>query len=154
MMHRNDRKGIAEAVRNLFAGGEQLALPMLDLITDAKATLEVVLGHTSRALIELLLRASAEEQAGPKTPGRRSGLVHWHGEQRGRVQLGERSLRVMRPRLRTGAGEVPVTVYERLKQDQVLGNRMHRILVAGVAIVFGLMPGSTAQTSSRHWRRP
>lgn len=134
MMHRNDRKGIAEAVRNLFAGGEQLALPMLDLITDAKATLEVVLGHTGRALIELLLRASAEEVAGPKTPGRHSGLVRWHGAQRGRVQLGERSLRVMRPRLRNGAGEVPVTVYERLKQDQALGSRMHRILVAGVSM--------------------
>lgn len=134
MMHRNDRKGIAQAVRNLFAGGEQLALPMLDLITDAKATLEVVLGHTSRALIELLLRASAQDLAGPKTPGRRSGRVRWYGEQPGRVQLGERSLRVMRPRLRGSKGEVPIAVYERLKQDPALGSRMHRIVVAGVSM--------------------
>ncbi len=134
MMHRNDRKGIAQAVRKLFAGGEQLALPMLDLITDAKATIEVVLGHTNRALIELILRASAQELAGPKTPGRRSGQVRWYGEQPGRVRLGERSLHVMRPRLRTNAGEVPVMAYERLKQDPALGSRMHRILVAGVSM--------------------
>ncbi len=79
MIHRNDREGIAEAVRNLFAGGEQLALPILDLITDAKATLDSVLGHTSRPLIELLLRVSAEELAGPKTPGRRGGPVRRYG---------------------------------------------------------------------------
>jgi len=50
-------------------------------------------------LVELI-EQSAELIAGPRTPGKSSGEVRWHGSQRGRVELAERDVAVERPRLR------------------------------------------------------
>jgi transposase-like protein len=85
-------------------------------------------------MVELLLRISAAQLAGIPRRGKRSGEVLWYGSQAGRIVLGERKLKLVRPRLRARQGaEVPIPLYERLKDDARLGSRMSEIVLAGVS---------------------
>lgn len=114
----------------------ELLRPMLELVENAKASIDELMSETARSFVERLLVMSAEELAGAKHPGRRTGAVGWHGTQAGRIVLAERKLSVMRPRLRTrgrGGKEVAVPVYERLAAEPRLADRMRDILVAGVS---------------------
>lgn len=130
---RNDRRVIARSVKEMFANGGQMVLPILSLVTEARAQLEDVLGEVNREILESLLLASAEERAGAKTPGRASGEVRWYGTQGGRLPLGDRHVRLRRPRLRDGAGEVAIPAYECLKRDAGAGARLGRLVMAGVS---------------------
>jgi putative transposase len=130
---RNDRRAIERSVKEMFANGGQLVLPILSLVTEARSQLEDILGEVNREILESLLLASAEERAGAKTPGRASGEVRWHGTQGGRVPLGDRHVRLRRPRLRDGAGEVAIPAYECLKRDAGAGARLGRLVMAGVS---------------------
>ena len=94
---------IERAVKEMFAEQGQLVLPILSLVTEARVHIEDALGEVSRGVLEALLQASAEERAGVKTPGRASGDVRWFGTQGGRLPLGDRQVRLNRPRLRDGA---------------------------------------------------
>jgi transposase-like protein len=93
-----------------------------------------VIDVTGRACIQAILEASAGELAGPRTPGKRSGDVRYHGHQDGIVHLKERKLRVRRPRLRhkTG-GEVPIPAYESLRTRPRMADRMMQIMIDGVS---------------------
>jgi transposase-like protein len=130
---RNDRRAIERSVKEMFANGGQLVLPILSLVTEARAQLEDVLGEVNREILESLLLASAEERAGAKTPGRASGEVRWYGTQGGRLPLGDRHVRLRRPRLRDGGGEVAIPAYECLKRDAGAGARLGRLVMAGVS---------------------
>lgn len=130
---RNDRRAIERSVKEMFANGGQLVLPILSLVTEARAQLEDVLGQVNREILEALLVASAKERAGAKTPGRTSGELRWYGSQGGRVPLGDRRVRVRRPRLRDRAGEVAIPAYECLKRDPSAGMRLRRLVMAGVS---------------------
>jgi transposase-like protein len=130
---RNDRRAIERSVKEMFANGGQLVLPILSLVTEARAQLEDVLGEVNREILESLLLASAEERAGAKTPGRASGQVRWYGTQGGRLPLGDRQVRLRRPRLRDSAGEVVIPAYECLKRDPGAGGRLRRLVMAGVS---------------------
>src|SRR2546421_9559237 len=50
--------------------------------------------RSGRAMIEALLRLSAEGMAGPPHPGKKGGAIGWHGREQGTVCLKERKLRV------------------------------------------------------------
>src|SRR5208283_5395303 len=103
----------------------QFLLPMVKLIEQSELAIEPVIDVMGRASIEAVLEMSAMEVAGSKSPGKASGEVRWHGSQDGLAHLGERKLRVRRPRLRhKGAGEVPVPAYDALKTDGKLAQRM------------------------------
>lgn len=130
---RNDRRAIERAVKDMFANQGQLVLPILSLVTEARVHIEDALGEVSRGVLEALLQASAEERAGAKTPGRASGEVRWYGSQGGRLPLGDRHVRLHRPRLRDGAGEVAIPAYECLKRDPGAGTRLRRLVMAGVS---------------------
>lgn len=130
---RNDRRAIERAVKEMFANGGQLVLPILSLVTEARAQLEDVLGEVKREILESLLLASAEERAGVKTPGRASGEVRWYGTQGGRLPLGDRDVRLRRPRLRDRSGEVVIPAYECLKRDPGAGTRLRRLVMAGIS---------------------
>lgn len=130
---RNDRRAIERAVKEMFANQGQLVLPILSLVTEARVHIEDALGEVSRGVLEALLQASAEERAGAKTPGRASGEVRWYGTQGGRLPLGDRQVRVHRPRLRDSAGEVAIPAYETLKRDPGAGGRLRRLVMAGVS---------------------
>ena len=65
----------------------QLLLPLVGLITQSRIAVDEVMQQIGRQTVELILELSAQEVAGPRTPGKPSGEVRWHGAQRGRVQL-------------------------------------------------------------------
>jgi len=116
----------------------QFLLPMLDLITQAEMAVDELIDVAGRATIEAVLTLSAQDLAGAKHPGRRSDSeVGWHGRQKGVVCLGERKLRVDKPRLRRKGGgqgaEMDLPAYEAMQTDSRLGRRMLEILMHGVS---------------------
>lgn len=141
-----DRKGTrtfrvvrrdAEAeLRACLAGHGQALLPMLELVENAQATIDELMGDAARTLIEQLLVSSAEQVAGAKHQGRVGGEIGWHGMEGGRIELAERALLVRRPRLRTKgkrAQEVTIPAYERLRGSAAHRGRVREILLAGVS---------------------
>lgn len=112
----------------------QLLLPMVQLIEQSRVALDEVIDCTGRTVIELILRISAEQLAGSRTPGRKSGEVRHHGTQNGVVHLKERKLRVKRPRLRHRTeGEVDIPAYESMRTRPILADRMMQIMIDGVS---------------------
>jgi putative transposase len=111
----------------------QILLPMMDLIETSRLAIDELIDVAGRAAIEAVLNLSAEQVAGPRTPGKQRDGVGWHGRQRGRVCLRERKLGVTRPRLREKGGrEVAIPAYEAM-QDARLGQRMLDVLMRGVS---------------------
>lgn len=116
-----------------FSRNGQVLLPMVDLIERSRLAVDELIDVAGRATIEAVLKLSAYQVAGPRTPGRRRQEVGWHGRQRGRVCLKERKLGVSKPRLRAqGGGEVAIPAYEAM-QDVRLGRRMLEVLLRGIS---------------------
>jgi putative transposase len=112
----------------------QILLPILNLIENASQVVETVIHEIGHQTLEQILVLSAEQVAGPRTPGKASGEIRYHGSQSGRVQLADRKLRVRRPRLRHKTeGEVKIPAYERLRTDRGLGQHMLGALLRGVS---------------------
>jgi len=112
----------------------QFLLPMVKLIEQSELAIDQMIDVLGRASIEAVLELSAQEKAGAKSPGKRSGEVRWHGRQEGVVHLAERKLRVSRPRLRhQSEGEVNIPAYEALRTEGKLATRMMDILLYGVS---------------------
>jgi len=119
---------------DFLIGEGQFLIPMVKLIEQSELALWQVIDVTGRACVEAVLEMSAQEVAGGKSPGKASGEVRWHGGQDGLVHLGDRKLRVRRPRLRHKTdGEVPVPAYEAIKTGSKLASRMMSILLDGVS---------------------
>ena len=128
-------KGERAALSAYFAQGSQMLLPLLELVEDARVSIDELLADAACRFVEQLLVLSAEEVAGAKRPGAAKKSVRWHGSQAGRIVLAERKLSIRRPRLRDkgASGEVAIPAYERLKAEPHLGKRMADILVTGVS---------------------
>ena len=102
-------KESAEVIEQFFQTNGQLLLPIVNLIESASQVVETVIHEIGIQTLEMILRLSAEQVAGPRTPGKASGAVRWHGSQPGQVKLADRKVQVQRPRLRhKTAGEVKV----------------------------------------------
>ena len=112
-------------------------MPMVELIEQSRLAVDEWIDVLGRASVEAVLRLWAEGVAGPAHPGKKGGVVGWHGSQTGTVALAERKRRVSRPRLRNRGvgrdGEVPVPAYEAMQQDGRLARRMREILLCGVS---------------------
>jgi|KBSSwiStaDraftv2_1062776.scaffolds.fasta_scaffold307002_1 transposase-like protein len=122
-----------ELTRFLVREGQYL-LPMVKLIEEAQTQICQIIDVTGRACIEAILELSAIEMIGDKTPGRQSGDVRWHGTQDGVVHLGDRKLKVRKPRLRHKEnGEEKIPAYEALKTRSKMTDRMLQILIDGVS---------------------
>ncbi len=127
-------KGAEETIHKFCQTNGQMLLPVVDLITEARLAVDEVIDRAGRGLIETILTMSAEQIAGPKSPGKASGEVRWHGRQSGRVKLADRQLRVERPRLRRkGGGEEAVPAYEALRKSEKTGEEMFEALLKGVS---------------------
>lgn len=127
-------KGAAQAVHNFCQANGQMLLPLVDLISEARLAVDEIIAEAGRGLIQTILRVSAEQVAGAKTPGKASGEVRWHGSQRGRVRLADRQLQVERPRLRRKqGGEVAIPAYEALRASEQTGAEMFTALLKGVS---------------------
>ncbi len=133
IVNRDAECASAQIERFAKANG-QLMLPLLELITQSRIAVDEVMQQIGRQTVELILELSAQEVAGPRTPGKPSGDVRWHGAQRGRVQLADRQLQVKRPRLRhKQEGEVKVPAYETLQENPATAERMMGALLRGVS---------------------
>ena len=140
--HTIDRKDTQALAHFLSRNGQGL-LPMVELIEQSEIAVDELIDVLGRAMIEVVLRLSAEQIAGPPHPGKKGGAVSWHGRERGTIALKERKLRVAKPRLRRkgqgDGGEVPIPAYEAMRGEEKLGSRMLEILLRGV--------------STRKWKR-
>jgi putative transposase len=119
--------------QQLLASDSPAALSLMSMIGQAKLSIEDLLGKLSRQFIERLLMMAAVSVAGPKHPGRASGEVRWHGSQGGLVNIGTARLKVTRPRLRDGAGEVALPGYASLARDEALSARIADVLACSVS---------------------
>lgn len=131
----------------LLADRGQLLLPLLDLIVNARRTVDQVIDQVGREVIGGLLETSACQVAGAAHRGKADpdpDGVHRFGHQPGVVPLGDRKLRVRRPRLRRKAGtnadgtkrpsrEVAVPAYAAMREHPDAGEHTLRLLARGVS---------------------
>ena len=129
LVDKQDRQALAAC----FADQGQVLLPLLELVQDARASIDELMSDAGRHFVEQLLVLSAQEVAGRKHPGKHEGPVRWHGTQPGRITLAERKLAIKRPRLRDARREVAIPAYARLREEPRLGSRIRDILVTGVS---------------------
>lgn len=133
--HTISSKGQTNAKRlaEFFNRNGQGLLPMVDLIEQSRMAVDELIDVAGRATIEAVLQLSAEQVAGPRTPGQRRAGLLWHGRQAGRVCLKERKLGVTKPRLRhKSGGEVAIPAYEAM-QENGMSQRMLEVLMRGIS---------------------
>src|SRR5712691_3492300 len=63
-----------------FSRHGQGLLPMVDLIEQSRLAVDELIDVAGRATIEAVLQLSAEQVAGPRTPGQRRPQLLWHGK--------------------------------------------------------------------------
>ncbi len=133
IVNRADDKS-ASIIQQFCQSNGQILLPLIEKIQSASDMVNSVIHELSLKTLETILILSAEQVAGPRTPGKSSGDIRWHGSQQGSVSLADRKVKVQRPRLRhkTG-GEVAVPAYESLRKDKQLGKRMLGAMMRGVS---------------------
>jgi len=123
----------ARRLAEFFSRNGQGLLPMVDLIEQSRLAVDELIDITGRATMEAVLQLSAEQVAGPRTPGQRRTSPLWHGRQAGRVCLKERKLGVSKPRLRNKrGGEVAIPAYETM-QENGMSTRMRDVLLRGIS---------------------
>jgi putative transposase len=124
----------AEIIEQFAKANGQYLLPLVELVTAARIAVDEVISSVGRKTIETILQLSAEQIAGPRTPGKESGDIRWHGTQEGRVTLADRQLKVKRPRIRhKQQGEVAVPAYAALQNNGSAAERMMGALLRGVS---------------------
>jgi putative transposase len=127
-------KESAAVVEQFCKTNGQILLPIVDMIQSASQVVDTVIHEIGVKTLELILTLSAEQVAGPHTPGKTSGEIRHYGSQRGRVQLADRKVRVKRPRLRHKTeGEVPIPAYEALRKNHALSQYMLGALMRGIS---------------------
>jgi len=123
----------SKRLAEFFGRHGQGLLPMVDLIEQSRLAVDELIDVAGRATIEAVLQLSAEQVAGPRTPGQRRRGLLWHGRQAGRVCLKERKLGITKPRLRErGGGEVAIPAYEAM-QGNGMSQRMLDVLMRGIS---------------------
>jgi putative transposase len=133
IVHRADDKS-ASIIQQFCQSNGQILLPLVEKIESASQMVNSVIHELSLKTLETILMLSAEQIAGPRTPGKAGGDIRWHGSQQGSVSLADRKVRVQRPRLRHKTdGEVAVPAYESLRRDKQLGKRMLGAMLRGVS---------------------
>jgi putative transposase len=127
-------KESAAVIEQFCHANGQILLPIVNMIQSASQVVDRVVHEIGVKTLEVILALSAEQVAGPRTPGKASGEIRHYGSQRGRVQLADRKVRVKRSRLRHKTeGEVPIPAYEVLRKNQALSQYMLGALMRGVS---------------------
>jgi putative transposase len=127
-------KESAAVIEQFCRANGQILLPIVDMIQSASQVVDTVIHEIGVKTLEIILALSAEEVAGPRTPGKASGEIRHHGWQKGRVQLADRKVRVKRPRLRHKTeGEVKIPAYEALRKNPALSQYMLGALMRGIS---------------------
>lgn len=124
----------AAVIEQFCQSNGRILLPIVKLIESASQVVETVIHEIGVQTLEMILMLSAEQVAGPRTPGKASGDIRHHGAQPGQIQRADRKVRVKRPRLRhKSAGEVKIPAYEALRQDRGLSQQMRGAPLRGVS---------------------
>lgn len=124
----------ADSLTNFYRENGQQLLPLVELVEQARLAVGTLIDQVTVQTVELILRLSAEQVAGARTPGKASGEIRWHGRQDGSISLGDRKLAVERPRLRhKDRGEVRVPAYDALKTNTEMKARMLDQMLRGVS---------------------
>jgi transposase-like protein len=127
-------KESAAIIEQFCKANGQILLPIVNMIQSASQVVDAVIHEIGVKTLESILALSAEQVAGPRTPGKASGEIRHYGSQRGRVQLADRKVRVKRPRLRHKTeGEVPIPAYEALRKNEALSRYMLGALMRGIS---------------------
>ncbi len=130
-------KGTEERkVVEFFVKHGQCLLPMVELIEESSLAVDELIDVVGRNAVEAVLQLSAQQLTGAKSQGKQIERVNglrWYGRQWGAVALSDRKLSVLRPRLRSKAGEVAIPAYEAMQDDARLGARMMSSLLSGVS---------------------
>lgn len=133
IMTRADKES-AVIIEQFCQNNGQLLLPLVNLIETASQQVESIIHNIGVQTLETILVLSAEQVAGPRTPGKLKGDIRWHGSQAGQVKLADRKVSVKRPRLRhRREGEMKIPAYEQLQRDRGLSDRMLGTLLRGVS---------------------
>lgn len=127
-----------EALARVLGEHGRDVLPIAELIAGGETDFDQLVQDAGVCVIQAALRASVEQAVGPKRPGHRrdTGVVRF-GSQTGVVHLGDRSVRVTRPRLRRRLAdgttrEEPVPAYEALTRAGA-ARRVGQIVINGVS---------------------
>jgi len=127
-------KESAAVIEQFCQANGQILLPIVNMIQSASQVVDSVVHEIGVKTLELILALSAEQVAGPRTPGKVSGEIRHYGSQRGCVPLADRKVRVKRPRLRHKTeGEVPIPAYEALRKNQGVSQYMLGALMRGIS---------------------
>ena len=127
-------KESAAVIEQFCQSNGQILLPIVHLIESASQVVETVLHEIQVQSLEAILRLSAEQLAGARTPGKAHGDIRHHGSQPGRIKLADRKVKLKRPRLRHKTkGEMKIPAYEALLQDRGLSERILGALLRGVS---------------------
>lgn len=127
-------KESAAIIEQFCQANGQILLPIVNMIQSASQVVDRVVHEIGVKTLEVILALSAEQVAGPRTPGKASGEIRHYGSQWGRVQLADRKVRLKRPRLRHKTdGEVPIPAYEVLRKNRALGQYMLGALLRGLS---------------------
>jgi transposase-like protein len=127
-------KESAAVIEQFCKANGQILLPIVNMIQSASQVVDGVVHEIGVKTLELILALSAEQVAGPRTPGKVSGEIRHYGSQRGRVQLADRKVRVKRPRLRHKTeGEVAIPAYEALRKNQAASQYMLGAMMRGIS---------------------
>jgi putative transposase len=134
------QKGTEEASRalaTLFEAHPEAMTPLLNIVVEAKVTLDAFIDVVGRSCLEAVLQLSAAEIAGPPHQGKAGDEIHRHGSQAGVVTLATQKVRVTKPRLRRKGGgkgaEVAVPAYTAMQQGPGLREKLAEILLRGVS---------------------
>ena len=127
-------KESAAVIEQFCQANGQILLSIVNLIQSASQVVDTVIHEIGVKTLEMILALSAEQVAGARTPGKASGEIRHYGSQQGRVQLGDRKVRLKRPRLRhKREGEVEIPAYEALRKNQALSQYMWAALMRGIS---------------------
>jgi transposase-like protein len=127
-------KESAAIIEQFCKANGQLLLPLVSMIQSASQVVDSVIHEIGVKALEAILAASAEQVAGPRTPGKTSGDIRHYGSQRGSLQLADRKVRVKRPRLRHKTqGEVGIPAYEALRGNPASSQYMLGALMRGIS---------------------
>lgn len=127
-------KESAAVIQQFCQSNGQILLPIVNMIQNVSQVVDGVIHEIGVEILQLLLVLSAEQVAGPRTPGKASGDIRYHGSQPGRVQLADRKVQVKRPRLRHKTeGEVAIPAYEALRKNRALSQYMLGALMRGIS---------------------
>ena len=136
-VYQKDTAEASQALAALFEAHPEAMTPLLNIVVEAKVTLDAFIDVVGRSCLEAVLQLSAAEIAGPQHQGKAGGVVQWHGTQDGVVTLPTQKVRVTKPRLRRKGGgkgaEVEIPAYTAMQQGAGLREKLATILLRGVS---------------------